>query len=204
MIPARMSGEKRKIHPPVFTLTDEMRMSSKGVISRVFQDKRTLLIQDLRLKYQVGEFRQCRMIIRGVCENDVKRLDGPSQVFVDIRPDYGDLFHLKSPAGIPYEPEMGRCQFDGCYGSGPPGGKFIGNASRTREQVQYIRFFQGILVDQDIEQAFLRKIGGRPGIEISRCADLLPSEFTADYAHLLPSERIMNWRICSRLRCSRK
>ena len=167
MMLALKSGEKRKVHPSVSTLPDEMRMSSKGIISRMFQNKYTFIIQDMRLKNQVRNFLQSRMIIRGICENDVKGLDGPLQIFESIRPDYGNLFKLKSPAGIPYESEMGRCQFNGSHGPGSPGGKFIGNAARTRKQVQYIRFFHGVLVDQNIKQAFLSKVGGRPGSEIS-------------------------------------
>lgn len=170
----------------------------------MFQNEYSFCIQDIRSKYQVGKFRQSRMVIRGICKNDVKRLGRPHQVFVCIGPYHGDLFHLEVHAGIPYEFKMGRCHFNGYYGPGTPGGKFVGYAAGTGEQVKYIRLFHAELVNQNIKQALLGKIGGWPGLEICRRTNLLSSEYTADYAHLLPSERIMKRSICSRLRCSRK
>jgi len=169
----------------------------------MFQYEKPFIYQDISTKYKIWELRKTRVIERGVCKNDIEALAWSFQIPESICPDHRYLIHSYSPAGILNKLIMPGCHFQGYYGASSPGGKFIGNTSCSGEQIKYICVLDTELMNQDIKETLFCKIGSGPGFEISWRVNLLPPEYTADYAHLLPSERIMKCRICSLVRCSR-
>ena len=143
------------------------------------------------------------MVVRWVSKNDIEGLNRFLQIPENICPDYAYLINFHGSDGFLDKLIMGGCHFNGNYGSCTPGGKFIGDASSTGEQVQNIHLLNVVLVDKDIKKTLFGEIGGGPGLEICWWMDLLPPEYAAYYPHLLLSERIILRRISSLLRCSR-
>ena len=186
-----ISGEESKIHSPVFAMLKKMRMGRKRVFSRVFQDEKPLFIQDFCAEYEVRKLSKTRMIERGISKNNIEGLAWSLQVSECIGPDYRYLIHLYGPAGILNKFKVHwqhlNCQHISC----PPGGKFIGYATRAGKQVKYIQVLDTELMNQNIKKALFSKIGRRPGFEVSGWTNLFAPEYATDYAHLLPSERIM-------------
>jgi len=178
-------------------------MSRKGIRARVFKYENALFIQDFCAKYEIRKLCQARVIEGWICKYKIKGLSWFLQVPEGICSDYSHLLHLHASAGLLYKFEVHGCHLNGKYRSCSPGGKLIGDAAGTREQVQNIQVFDTELVNQDVKETLLCKIGSWPGFEISRWANLLSPEYAADYTHLLPSERIIKPRICSLFRCSR-
>ena len=169
----------------------------------MFKYENALVIQDICAKDEVRKFWQTRVIEGRICKNKIKGLSWFLQVPESISSDYTHLLHLHASASLLYKFEVHGCHLNGKDRSCSPGGKLIGDAASTREQVQYIHVFDTELVNQDVKETLFCKIGSGPGFEISRWANSPAPEYAADYTHLLPSERIMKRRICSLFRCSR-
>jgi len=203
MIGSLISGEKGEVHPSVFTVLYKPRVGRKGIRTRMFKNENTLFIQDICVKNKIRKLWQARVIEGRICKNKIKGLRWFLQVPESICSDYCHLLHLHASAGLLYKFEVHGCHLNGKHRSCSSGGKLIGDAAGTGEQVQYIQIFDTELVNQNVKETLLCKIGSGPGFEISRWANLLAPEYAADYTHLLPSERIMKRRICSLFRCSR-
>lgn len=186
-----ISGEEGEIHPPVFAMLHKMRMGCKGVFTRVFQDENPLFIQDLCAEYEVRKLRKTRMIEGRVGKNNIEGLAWSLQVPECICPDYRYLIHLDGPEGILNKFIVHWQHLKGQHTSGSPGGKFIGYAARSGKQVKHIRVLDTELMNQNIKKALFSKIGGRPCFEVYGGTYLFAPEYATDYAHLLPSERIM-------------
>ena len=197
------SGEYGKMNTPVFTVLEKMGMCCKGITVGVFQYKKPLFVQDIGGQYKVGELSQARVVVGWICKNNIERVGWSLQVFENICPDHSHLFQLHRSAGLLYKSEMGSCHLNSNNRTRSPGSKLIGNTAGAREQIQYIHLFNIVLVDKNIKEVLFCKIGGGPGFEISRWTDPFTPEYSADYTHLLPSERIMKRRIFSLVKCSK-
>lgn len=169
------SGEKTKIHSPVFTLLLKSIVSCKRITIRMFQYKYALLVEDVCAKYKVRQLLQARVIIGRIRKNNIKGLDWLLQVPESICPKHCHLVELHASAAFLNKFEMQGGHFNSKHRPGPPGGKFIGDAAGTGEQVQHIQSLNIVLVNQDVKEALFCKISGRPGFEFSRWADLLAS-----------------------------
>ncbi len=75
MIRALGSGEKGKIHTPVFAVMLKVGVCRKRIVSRVFEYEKALFIQDVRAKYEVRKFCQALVIKGWICKNNIKRLN---------------------------------------------------------------------------------------------------------------------------------
>lgn len=157
----------------------------------MFQDKYSFRVQNFGGEYQVGEFRQPPMVVWRVGKDYIKALDRLFQESEAIPPDDGDLVQFHLSATVLYEIEMPGSKLQRYNRTGTPGSKFVGDNARTGKQVKNIHLFKIILMYQDIEEAFPGKISGGSGSERFGRMDLLAPVFSTDYAHLLPSDRIM-------------
>ena len=129
MIRALDSGEKRKIHTPVFAVMLKVGMCRKRIASRVFEYENALFIQDIRAKYEVRKLCQALVIKGWICKNNIKRLNWFIQVPENICSDYTYLVQLYVSAGILYEFKVHWCHLNGKHRLCSPGGKFIGDTA---------------------------------------------------------------------------
>ena len=120
-----ISGEEAKIHSPVFAMLHKMRMGCKGVFTRVFQDEKSLAIQNICVEYKVRKLRKTWMIEGRISKNDIEGLDRFLEVLENICPDDAYLIHLHGPDGRLNKLEMLGIHFDGKHRTCSSGGKFI-------------------------------------------------------------------------------
>ncbi len=157
----------------------------------MFQDKDPIFGQNISRQEKIGKFCQSGMIVGRICKYDIERLVWFFQVTEGISPNYGHQVQFQLPAGLLNEFEMGRDHLHCYYRSYTPGSKLICDAASPCKQVQNIQSLKIELMNQNIKKALFGKIGGGSGLEILWWMDLFAPVCATDYAHLLPSDRII-------------
>ena len=154
--------KKAKMHMAVFSRFEVMRFVIQFGFRPMLNDEQAFRFQPVVGKYQLVDLRNRFKLVGRVGKHEVDSGIGLFQVFEDIGPVRADHGQLQAFSHVPDEVDAGRMLVDGIHTGGPAGGKFKRDVAGARKQVEHREVFEIYFIVQDIEQAFLGKIRGRP------------------------------------------
>lgn len=126
----------------------------------MFQDKQAAFAEYPGGENHIGKFCQLGVVIGWIGKDDVKGLVRFLEIAENVSPDRGYIVHLQVAARFLNEPEVGMVHLNGYHRADTPGGEFISNTACPCKEVKDIQAFKIQLMNQDVKQVLLCKIGG--------------------------------------------
>lgn len=168
----------------IYTSKLEMCYPFEVCFLSVFYNENSVFCKNTGVKYRPDEFFVGRVCIRRICKNEVVYGLCIPDKFQNVgfyRRDFPCT--LKLPGHHLNMTQTDGVKINRCHMSAFSGEKFEGNVSGTGTQIQNLHVGSQVAMLQNIEQAFLGKIGGGPGRKSFRYRVIPGFVFPADYTH---------------------
>ena len=164
---------------------DMMGMLGEVMVLAVLQDEPSVGLEQLLLEDQIGQGRQLLQGIRRIgideIETDMTGVQEPEHIAAHDT----QIMNTELPAGLDDEILLGMCQFDRRHLTRTTTDKLQSDTTRAGKQIEHVHPLEIHPVLQQIEQALLSEVGGRPRGDIFRGRQSPPPVFSTYDSHKL-------------------
>lgn len=175
--------EKREVYFPVSPFLDATWVVFEMVVCRMFQDKNPIGDKACRVQDQIGNPGDVFKLVGRVGKNQIIRIAGLLKEREGILPEHMQIGYLQFLDHAPDEIRTSWMDVHGVHVFGSPRNELVGNAADAGKQIQDFLFFPFQMVSQDVEKAFLGRVGSRPDGQVPRRLEPSSFELAADDSH---------------------
>ena len=182
-IPAWYSLEKTKMDAAVAAGFDMMGVGGEVMVLAVLQDEPSVGLEQLLLKDQIGQGRQLLQGIRRIgideIETDMTGMQEPEHIAAHDT----QIMNTELPAGLDDEILLGMRQLHRRHLTRTATDKLQSDTTRTGKQIEHVHPLEVHAVLEQVEQALLGEVGGRPRGDIFRGRQSPPPILSTDDPH---------------------